>query len=215
MKKIMPLAASIIVILVAGLFAGAGTMALFSDTENIGVHDINAGTLDLKLDGGDVVVPVTINNIAPGWSKEFTWKLQNTGTLPGKLSVEITTVTNKENGQNEPEAADDSTSGDLEGELGAYLLVNKQHFSLYPFTWNHVGRLTTQDDFQAHGGKPLNECGGRTYYSIGHMSQPDLGILDPGESQTYYLSLTLPSNVGNIIQSDSVEFDIIFHLDQA
>jgi predicted ribosomally synthesized peptide with SipW-like signal peptide len=211
MKKIMPLAASIILILVAGIFVGVGTRAIFSDTEKVSVRDINAGTLDLKLNDADAVVSLHIDNIAPGWGpKDLYWRLKNTGSLPGIVSIEITPIINKENGQNEPEATVDGTTGALEGELGAKIWVDKVHLL---WTWNKVTRLNTGSPSGPQWwNKYLNDLGGNTLYA---PAGNDLGILESSEEVDFYLKLSLGSGVGNEIQSDSVEFDIIFHLDQA
>jgi len=212
MKKIMPLAASIAIILIAGIFASAGTMAQFNDTETVGVHDIQAGTLDLTLEGSDVVVHVTIKDIYPGWSKTWLWELKNTGSLAGNLTVEITNVVNKENGRNDPEREAGDVYGDG-GELGQFLRVKKFDMRSGPGTSPWCLTDIYDHTFIPEGGHTLDECGGRTFSSywphdIGHCT------LESGETQYCFLHLELPSDVGNIVQSDSVEFDIIFHLDQ-
>lgn len=228
MKKIMPLVASIMLILVAGMFAGAGTMAIFSDTEKVSVADVSAGTLDLKLNGADAVIPVDIHDIAPGWSQIFTWTLKNTGTIAGKVSVSFSAITNLEGAVTEPEldAEDDPytyfgagpTLGRAEGELGEYL---KTTLSLTDQNQPHFVHNTNTGPPGAFGGwhhYGLDACGGNTY---------DAKVtLGPDGTTKICLTLSLDTNLtawdacashdidDNVIQGDAVYFDIIFHLDQ-
>jgi predicted ribosomally synthesized peptide with SipW-like signal peptide len=213
MKKIIPLVASMMLILVVGIFAGAVTVAYFNDTETSSGNTLTAGTLDLKVDGKDNpdIVHITVGNIAPGWSATYNWNLQNTGSLPGVLSITVSPIVNYENGQNEPEALVDPTSGVLEGELGASIIVSK--LNIYG-TGNRATRLNigSPDGPQfAHGAHNLNYLGGLTLYV---PTGSNLRVLEPGEVQQYCLVLSLPGTVGNEIQSDSVQFDITFRLDQ-
>lgn len=201
MKKLMPLVASIIVILVAGLFAGAGALAYFNDTETSDGNRFEAGTLDLKVGGqddGGTVFHVTLTDMKPGDKWWHTFVLKNTGTIPGQPWVEFSTIKNYENGQNEPEALVDTTAGDLEGELGRYLHAN-------------IGKGGTVIYWYAG---PLNTFSGKTF---GDPSDPKYTYPTIGQNEEvkFKLTLELLSTVGNIVQSDSVEFDIIFHLDQA
>lgn len=124
MKKIMPLAASIVVILVAGVFASAGTLTLLSDTETSNGNTFTATSLDLKLDDGDVnVVKWTVNNMKPGSQAIRTFKLTNVGTLAGYLDLENIVVTDYENGRIDPETnAGDITDG--VGELSSVVKIN-------------------------------------------------------------------------------------------
>ena len=197
MKKLMPLAASIVLILVAGMFATAGTLTLFSDTETIGVHDIQAGTLNLQVGSADpCTVHLTYTDIKPGFFKKLHYDIKNIGTLDGKLTVQISAITNNDNGLTEPESAVDTTGGDGEGELGQYL------------TWNGMFVIGPLAGSRVFGWKLiLNTLGGKTSASY------DLPAGAP--RSTLKVEFELPRGTGNIVQSDSVEFDIIFYLDQA
>ena len=184
---------------------GAGFAAYFYDVENINKNSFAAGTLDLAINlNGEVVAPITFSNIAPGdgylgsddvlgpekagnMCKVYT--LTNTGSLPGVLSAKIVNVKNADNGCTEPEAAegDKSCGYNSGGELGEYL-------------WT---RIRAGKGF----GKRLNDWNGK---DIGWWDNP----LGPGESRTITICSGVKETVGNIIQSDSVSFDIVFRLDQ-
>ena len=75
--------ASIAIIAVASVFAGAGTMAYFSDTERSSGNYFEAGILDMTLTS----VPVTVTNMFPGSTAMLNFKLWNTGTITIKYLV--------------------------------------------------------------------------------------------------------------------------------
>ena len=192
-----------LVIGVAAAMLGAGTVAFFSDTETVGVHDISAGTLNLQVGSDDPCTEhVTINNIKPGWSKMLQWGLRNTGNLDGELWIEISVIINNECGRNEPERAVDNTGGWYDnGELGDYL---KTKAAMVDYS-DGTGTTTV------YTSKTLNDIGGETFTFSGKY-----GLLEAGETyQLFKMFLELPEGTGDIVQSDSVEFDIIFHLEQA
>ena len=233
MKKLMPLAASIVLILVASLFASAGTLAIFSDTETSTGNTLTAGTLDLEVDSPNPVMTISVSNIAPGWQGIYQWTLHNVGSLPGYLYVEFSPITNNDNGCNDPETEAETNEygavspGADEGELGAYLrawvlkeesgTINRDIFGLDAYSHNNQGYQNSDKTGYSFG---LNWLGGRTSESY---------MLPAGESTLVQLTLSLDLDIwnratfpggtnydidDNVIQSDSVEFDIIFHLDQ-
>ena len=205
MKKIITSLAMIT--LVATLVVGA-TRAIFSDTETSFDNTFVAGTLDLKVDGEDdgaTVKHVELHNIAPGWTKIYYWTPKNEGSISGELSVEFSAITNKENGRTEPEIVAGDAYGELDGELGQYLRVEF-----------YYSGPTGSGPFAVPGGgtgwNDLNDYGGLSFDYAG--AGPGEFTLGPSESGSLSMKVLLPSTVGNIVQSDSVEFDIIFHLDQ-
>jgi len=113
MKKLMPLAASIALILMASLFASAGSMAYFSDPETSNGNTFTATSLDLNVDYGDInVVKFTVINMRPGNQPKATFTLTNVGAIDGFLDLESIVVTSFENGRLDPEKeAGDITAG--------------------------------------------------------------------------------------------------------
>ena len=213
MKKLIPLAASIALILVAGIFASAGILAQFHDEETVSVADINAGTLDLTVnDQNPCTIHVTIPNIKPGDTIRLGYTTKNIGNLDGVISVEISDIVNKENGRNEPEIAAGDTYGPLKGELGEYLMVTAMTMG---GTGQTAYGVTSLQKWYAMRPATLNDVGGDTYILEPPRADPTDKILESGDEMNFAMTLELPSATGNIVQSDSVEFDIIFHLDQA
>jgi predicted ribosomally synthesized peptide with SipW-like signal peptide len=131
-KKIL---ASMFVISILALGIGWGTYSLFIDTETSSGNTFTAGTLDLTVDGQDDpdVMYITLPNMKPGDDTGYyKWVLKNVGTLPGKLSVTFSVITNNENGVNEPELAAESQpyAHSTDGELGQYLKPGVEPWNL-------------------------------------------------------------------------------------
>lgn len=181
----------------ASAASGAGTMALFSDTETSSGNAISTGTLNLTLDGSDATVTfLSETSIEPGETGSATLTLTNTGSLPGYVDVVVTSSTNYENGLQGNEGSRDDTGddpGEGNGELQNHLLVAAE-FQNGPALWSGSEQATTA----------LSE--GAVY---------DLDYeLDGGTSDTFELSWELPADTGREAQSDGVEFALTFSLDQ-
>ena len=206
---------SILMIGIVAAMMTAGTQSYFSDTETSGGNTFTAGTLNLQVGDDDpCTIHITIDNIAPGWSKSWLWKLENTGSLDGNLTVEFSEIINNDNGLTEPESAVDTTGGDDEGELGQYLIVKKFDMRSGPGTSPWTLTDINDNTFVCDYGFTLNEYGGRTFSTYWPYDGCGYCTLESGETQYCFLQLELPSDVGNIVQSDSVEFDITFSLEQ-
>lgn len=109
MKRIL---VSLFVMAVVGISAVGLTRAYFSDTETSTGNTFSAGTLDLKVDGADAVVPFTVSNLKPGETKgSQTYTLKNMGSLPGVVTLKVKNVTTNENNLIEPEVS----AGDSDG----------------------------------------------------------------------------------------------------
>lgn len=108
MKRIL---ASVVVVALLSVATIAATRAYFSDTVTSTGNTFAAGTLDLNVDGGEVLVPFSVTNMKPGDSLGSpTYEIRNTGSLTGVLSYKVTNIVLGENGVIEPE----STVGDAE-----------------------------------------------------------------------------------------------------
>ncbi|MFB6176159.1 MAG: TasA family protein, partial [Halobaculum sp.] len=116
----------------ASAATGAGTLALFSDTEQSSGNTVSAGTLDLTADGDDdatTTLSVGGSTVEPGASGSGATTLSNAGSIDGFANFDVSTVQQNENGQTEPERPVDNSGGDPgtgSGELGG----------LIPDTWS-------------------------------------------------------------------------------
>jgi predicted ribosomally synthesized peptide with SipW-like signal peptide len=191
--------------------AGAGTMALFSDEETSGNNTVQAGTLDLSVNGDGSNAVIDVSNVVPDESGRDSTTLTNAGTLPGYLAFGITGFRTPENGVNDPESEspreDDpegsSAGGSHTGELGQNLELRTELV---------VGGETQQ---YLVGHEPVDGDDGFVLASNLSLGPYDLDELElaPGQSVdfvTHYRVL----NAGNEIQSDSVEIEAQFGLTQ-
>lgn len=190
MKKIL---FSLMTLFLVSSLVSASVFAIFSDTETSTGNAFTAGTLDLKVAGADDPIGTKISvtsppGMKPGDTGSVSIDVTNAGTIDGVADLHVKNLVNYENGQNEPEAAVDSTTGDTEGELGAYLLVTITYDSGTVVTAATLNSLNCQNKI--------------------------LGDLPAGQTKTITISWTLPSETGNEVQSDSVVFDIEFSLNQ-
>lgn len=103
MKKII---ISLSIIGAVAAIAVGGTIAYFSDTETSTGNTFTAGTLDLKVDGADDVLPMVwdANNMKPGTVYNAgTVEVLNDGSVSGKVTLMVSNVVSDENGELEPE----------------------------------------------------------------------------------------------------------------
>lgn len=221
---------SIIVTVVALAALGVGgTLAVFSDVETSTGNTFTAGTLNLVNtvagtgpagkfvvtaggDGinGNVVFGGDVVKLVPGDSGSITWSLQNTGTIPGTLTI-LAALTSSENGLIEPETFAGDTGGT--GELDLYMGV----------------KLTRDGAFL------VGTAGNYGIWSalVTALNAESRAMAGGAVTPVYVLSWSLASDLkgagpdflfgnvddvlvdDNIIQSDSLALDITFTLTQS
>ncbi|MFW6110610.1 MAG: TasA family protein [Thermoproteota archaeon] len=196
--------ASIAIIVLASLSAGAGTMAMFNDVETSEGNTLGAATMDLKIDGGDSAVQMfEVSNISPGDSGCQMVTLTRTGTEDIsmlRMKVSITSLVDKDGASTEPEveAGDTTTNQDEEGELADNLYLE-------------IGEDTAGDGVMDN---VLWEG-----YADELPLDPDAicdtlnnWVFEKDETKRFMICWSVDQSVGNIIQGDVVEFDIKFDL---
>jgi len=199
---------------VVTMAVGMGTYAYFSDTETSADNTFTAGTLDLqvvfpyegepypgfpptKTYNGENIPGVEIKDIKPGDSGFLRYHVNNIGTIGGKLHITLANVSNSPGATPESEPTPDN------GELGEKLLINVWYGdeSEYPNYSNHVVVST-----------PLNDLN-NVKSLLGDLTAE--GDPTTTDGKDVYIKWELPSSVGNVVQGDSVQFDIVLTLDQA
>lgn len=207
--------AAVALLLVAILAIGAvGTGAWLTDTETSQGNVLVIGTLDLKVDGADDphVLNLAFDNLKPCDTVQYQWTLANAGSIAGQPWIEIVNLVDYENCRNDPEKAVDPTGGcpgPGAGELSSNLLLNvnaagytglEHPNATICFDWTGTGHTCPLDFWAGYGRIGQSE----TWEIIGPYSH-----IAP-----MVFKFQVPCSVGNEIQSDSVEFDIVIHLDQ-
>ncbi len=191
MNKKHVLMTSAMTIALTVLITATGTYALFNAKKTISTNKFMAGTLDLDVASADNInQAIMIDNIGELGESGGTrsWKIKNTGTMPGKLLFNLSNVNNYENGCNDPEIeAESSCTSNEIGELGKAI--------------NIVASMNGKDIATS----TLENGNGFTY-----NQSP---ILQPNEQVDFSVRWQA-GDYGNEVQSDSVGFDMVFRLEQ-
>ncbi len=198
---------SLLVIGIAIMAAGAGTIAYFHDTETSKGNTFTAGELDLHIDwteyyNGELIEeralgdldgePIfMLEDIKPGDNGEATISI-HVANNPALLWITLENIVDNENGMNEPEMeVDDDNTGDLSEHMMFTIWIDDGNNILDP------GETIICEDTLA-----------------------DVGTIGPAYIENccvYYLGVHwwVPWDTGNVIQSDSLSADISFYAEQA
>ena len=199
MKKVI--IGLLLICVVAGLVA-VGTWAAFRDVETSTDNLFVAGSMDLKVDGEDDPIKAyfdTITCVKPGDSAEVEIELSNVGCVDGLADIHIFITESDENIAVEPELNVGDTEDDLgnmfDGELAAKLEM----------------KISADLDNNGTYETPVAEG------SVGEIACTNYvyGALNAGTSIWLLIEWWVPAEVGNIIMTDTLEFEIEFSLDQA
>ncbi len=188
-----------VIVLVAGI-AIAGTYAFFTADRTTSSNQFSVGTLDLDVSSnGNASEPFIVENLGTlsEISGKKTWKIKNTGTLPGRLYLNLQNVKNLENGCNDQEKVADPTceTSGKEGNLG-------EHVNLKIFLGTEEKVSSTLATSQE--GKISAD-----------WSELSMIVLQPSEEREVSAFWFAGSeSYGNEIQSDSTSFSLNFRLTQ-
>lgn len=216
MQKI--LLSLVTITLVAAVAIGA-TRAYFSDTETSTGNSFTAGKLDLVL-GAGTPMPFSVSNLAPGQSGTGKVTLTNaTGSIDGVLDIKIANMVQSEGGpltEPEIEAGDYDNGGDLDLSFVTvgYLDVDRD------------GVFDAGDIQLAYGGQKAaypGFWGGDFHYaavSSNLTGWNDIMTMTAGQSVDLVImwqlptTWTYPAYNQNIVQTDTLGFDVLTSLEQ-
>ncbi len=206
--------------LVSALLGGIGTYAYFTDIEKSTGNTFTAGTLDLLVDiDGTIYNPLdrpifSLTDIKPGDHGEKTLSLHVDNNACEFVTVDLTS--DLENGCTVPEKqVETDCLTDPDGELNDNI-----HFTI----WNDEGDIQGWQcgNTRACAADPKegNNIKDGTYENTlvqGTLTEDkawSIGELKASTVYYYGVAWELPLNVGNIIQSDSFDGDLIIRVDQ-
>lgn len=197
MKKII---LSVFTILLVSALTFGATQALFSDQETSVGNTFTAGTLDLTVDGKNdpEVKNFTMTNMKPGdrFGRSY-FRVKNNGSVAGVPKVCLKNLQDTEStGSSEFES--DGEPGELSSNIELLVDVNGS----WLMTSGH-----TLESFSDRCWTPTNPADGE-------FAVQGKDILDPEEEMIFGVRLDIPTTVGNVIQGDSVSFDLEFSLEQ-
>lgn len=234
---------------IASAGAGMGTSAYFNDKERIANNTVTAGKLDLKLDWWQAYWQ---GEKKGGWTKDYQPPDDNPGPIyqiedakPGDWGCGLISIHLRgnpayvwagcnlkqwENGQTEPEAKVDDSTGKYEGELAENIKVALLRF---PYVAKPNALASEQTDYQAEmqeaypGDRDIDAmdyCTPIFKTTLKDLCENKLHksyLLDgkPGKegkcfrgNHTYWYGFCwwIPKEVGNEIQTDGLKFDLKF-----
>ena len=204
--------------------AGAGTFALFSDTETSGPNNITAGTLDLELDpDGSASTSITLGNIKPTDKGYIAIELGNSGDIGGNIiginigdfsggTFTSSLVVDSENTPNpESEGETDTADG---GDLDEFLETQVVVEASADFGSGSEG-VNEGSEYTPSGNATTVVADGTTLTNaVGTNDVTD----SLGTSETKYLVINynFPSDANDDdAQGDVAEFDVQIELEQA
>jgi len=214
------------------VMVGVGYAAVFNDTETVAGNSFTAGSLDLKIDGLDnpEIDSITVTNMKPGDTITKVWKVENVGTLDGQMKVKIENISSDDNACTEPENVAEvgefgaATCGVGQGELG-YFFRTKVFKS--PSHNIHQSASHCIKDIY-HLGMPQANFIGGIYRAEDQVLQGN--VIPANDYSWVKLQISLDENIwrrtkgwpgvpdydvdDNLVQTDSVTFDIVFELVQ-
>jgi predicted ribosomally synthesized peptide with SipW-like signal peptide len=199
----------------ASAAAGAGTFALFSDTESSTDNVIQAGTLDLKAEDGDsAVTTFDLSTKAPGDSGTARTNVSNAGSLDGYLAFTVGDATNTEpTPRPDPEknADPDLEGGTSTGELGKWLSLEMGFVG----DGNSLGSDAAVDGYLTGSGSPFPNTGGmeKVRFNDNEKLPATDGSGNDGK-RDFVVEWEIDEDAGNEIQGDEVEVDLTFELMQ-
>lgn len=178
----------------------AGTYAYFTASRTTSANRFTAGTLDLNVaSNGANLEPFVIENMGndANISGTKTWTIKNTGSLPGRLLIDLKNVVNTENGCNDQEKIADPTceAPDKQGDLGKVVDLKVA--------------LDGADKVSSTLAKDQEAKIGTDWAALPAI------VLQPNEERTITTHWAADANsYGNEVQSDFVQFDVDFRLVQ-
>lgn len=188
--------------------AGAGTFALFSDTESNNNNTVDAGTLDLQT-GNTNTLNFSASDIAPTATGTADTDLEKSGTVVADLNVSVPTVDSTEGDNPESEGDTDTSNG---GELANQLELN---------LW--IGTGGSDDNSLGSGDIVLNSDGTSTtggsanYETVNNYEGTTWSgvITDFAGPATFNIDWRFPDAAdNNDAQGDTVSVDFQFELVQ-
>jgi spore coat-associated protein N len=183
--------AGVAAVVLAVAAISAGTYAAFTDTEAGPGGTIASGTLDLEVGAAPGTVSLfSASNIKPGFSQDVTFRVTNSGSVPGTLSSTLL-MTGADVTCTEPEREAEGGSCAAVGDLQEQMTVA----------------------VVAGPGGPVAAAPVGLFVSTG---LPSPGTLAAGATETYTLRFALPDlTTNNRVQGDSVTITSTFNLVQA
>jgi predicted ribosomally synthesized peptide with SipW-like signal peptide len=214
MKKIL---VSLMVIALVCALIGTGIHAYFSDVETSTGNTFTAGTLNLIVGSVDPCTQtITVSNLKPSDTGDAgIWITRNDGSIDGKLTVAVGTITNNENGVQEPETGDTGGPGELGANLKVAFWMDADKSG---GTWSSGDYYLKSDGTKESWNTGESTLPGAAYATVDSYDSKTWtdvqNVAASTDAGNFRIEYDLPSATGNNVQSDSCVFTITFTLNQ-
>ncbi len=201
-KEKKTLLLSIMVVGIAATMLGAGTLAYFSSTVDVGPNLFTAGTIDLLVNGASPYTGnfnATLSDLKPcmkGWGNVT---LSNNGTNPMQVWLKIKNVGTAGGNQTYPESQEPAAN-DIDGVIRYDLYIN----GTYPLITDAANYTISAGTHQLSG----VTLGVKDYYIY-------LGPIPYGGTLQVNQSFTMDCNTTNWAQGDEMTFTVEFYAQQS
>lgn len=185
--------------------AGAGTFALFSDTESSTGNSVTAGTLNLDLTEGSDTTSLNVTDAAPGDAGYVVLELTNNGSLAGDIDVLIENVSGSDGTDSEFESSPTADGSELLSTLDLSAWLDATGMTVGSFSGEYGA---------SNGGTQIISPTKLDSVSEAELSGSSVDDLAADSSMYAVVEVSIPSGAGNAIQGDSANFDITFELNQ-
>jgi hypothetical protein len=217
---------SLIVILIAIIAAITGTVAFFTATQTINDANFIAGTLDLDVRSGNVPLESFIlenlgEDITMSGYKE--WTVKNTGTMAGRLYLELENIENINRGCNEskmlargyePAITSDMDLDEVQAEIQRNIdLCTAEEEGLLGNAMTFIVEVDEEEMVTVNLASGNEETFRLEWENLEPIIFDSSESLDASKVVKVSWSAD-PSEYGNEIQNDELKFDIKFHLTQ-
>jgi len=185
--------------------AGAGTFALFSDTEESSDNTIQAGTLDLSLGSNTLSFSTNLKPGGPGTSDTVT--LTNDGNISdASLDIDVSYDENDATTTADPDIDEDATAAETAKAIKV---------STLSYGGASISQIT--------GDTTLN--GSSQYLSLHDLANTGqstdettpnniVDLANPGQGTNFEIGFKLHENAGNKFQADGLDVTLDFVLNQ-
>ena len=200
----MKILLSLMVVGIAALGVGMGTMAYFSDTETSNGNTFTAGTLDLTL-GESGGAPISLTNMAPGDTASGTITVTNDGSLAGWLGAKSSYVEADISGGADPNVGPHNTA-----KMLVITAFTADSFDM--LAANKIpdvdgdSKITVYDMVNDPSAGPAPHASGN-WYSYDEDMQPN-------DVHVYSMTVKFDETAGNDYQGDGIVWTFEFLLDQ-
>jgi hypothetical protein len=216
-KKMKKIALSLMTIAAVAVMATSATGAWLFDKEEVKGNTFASGSIDLVLGAGNPM-PFGVSNLKPGDFGNGKVTLTNAGSLDGVLDIKLANMVQAENGLNDAEikAGDYANGGDLYLSFGivGFVDANKDGtFNAGDIQLAYNGQKAAYPGFWGgdfhFAGVDTNLTGWNDVMTLAPTGSVDVVLMWQVPTEWTY-----PAYNQNIIQTDSLGFDIQTSLEQ-